>query len=238
MKIQEIAPKQAEVEIINSIKTRYKALRQKSKAPTFALTYGGTYRTLMTNCGFDEKTAKTVEKKYHELYSVSDQWVKDKLIQASKDGYVTVAFGLRVRTPVIKQCVLNTKVTPKEAEAEKRTAGNALGQSWGLLNTRAGIEFNSLVRESPYKYSIKPCVQIHDAQYFLVKDDPDVILWANDHLVQAVQWQKHPDIYHERVKLGGEFSIFWPDWSHELTLPNKLNKEELISLVQNYVESQ
>ncbi len=192
----------------------------------------------MTNCGFDETTAKTVEAKYHELYSVSDQWVKNKLIQASKDGYVTVAFGLRVRTPVIKQCILNTKVTPKEAEAEKRTAGNALGQSWGLLNTRAGIEFNSLVRESPYKYSIKPCVQIHDAQYFLIKDDPDVILWANEHLVKAVQWQNHPDIYHERVKLGGEFSIFWPDWSHELTLPNKLTKEELISLVQNYVKSQ
>ena len=190
----------------------------------------------MTNCGFDEKTAKQIERKYHELYSVSDQWVKNKLIQASKDGYVTVAFGLRVRTPVIKQCVLNTKVTPKEAEAEKRTAGNALGQSWGLLNTRAGIEFNSLVRNSPYKYSIRPCVQIHDAQYFLIKDDPDVVLWTNKNLVKAVQWQDHPDIYHDKVKLGGEFSIFWPDWSKELTLPNELGKEQLLSLVQNYME--
>jgi hypothetical protein len=36
MKIEKISKAQAEVEIINSIKGRYKGLRQKSKAPTFA----------------------------------------------------------------------------------------------------------------------------------------------------------------------------------------------------------
>ena len=190
----------------------------------------------MTNCGFDKATAKTIEAKYHELYKESDEWVKNKLIKASHDGYVTVAFGLRVRTPVLAQCILNTKVTPKEAEAEKRTAGNALGQSWGLLNSRAGVEFNSQVRNSKFRYDIKPCAQIHDAQYFMIKDDPEAILWANEHLVKAVSWQDHPDIYHPDVKLGGEFSIFWPDWSHELCLPNKLNKEELTTLVQEYVK--
>ena len=236
MKIEKISKAQAEVEIINSIKSRYKGLRQKSKAPTFALTYGGTFRTLMTNCGFDKETAKNIEAKYHELYKESDEWVRNKLIKASHDGYVTVAFGLRVRTPVLAQCILNTKVTPKEAEAEKRTAGNALGQSWGLLNSRAGVEFNSQVRDSKFRYDIKPCAQIHDAQYFMIKDDPEAILWANEHLVKAVSWQDHPDIYHPDVKLGGEFSIFWPDWAHELTVPNKINKEELINLVQEYVK--
>lgn len=38
MKIEEISKTKAEVEIINSIKERYKSLRQKSKGPTFALT--------------------------------------------------------------------------------------------------------------------------------------------------------------------------------------------------------
>ena len=68
MRIEEVSKQEAEVEIINSIKSKYKSLRQKSKAPTFALTYSGTYRTLMVNCGFDESTARQIESKYHELY--------------------------------------------------------------------------------------------------------------------------------------------------------------------------
>lgn len=81
--------------------------------------------------------------------------------QAAIDGYVTCAFGLRVRTPILAQTVRNSSKTPKEAEAEGRTAGNALGQSWCLLNNRAGIEFNNKVRNSIYANFIKPCAQIH-----------------------------------------------------------------------------
>ena len=36
-------------------------LRQDSKAPTFALTYQGTYITLMNKCGFPEPKARAIE---------------------------------------------------------------------------------------------------------------------------------------------------------------------------------
>lgn len=235
MKIEEISKEQAEVEVINSVKERYKTLRQRSKGCTFALTYAGTWRTLEKNFGFSRNEAKQIETKYHELYKESDAWVQSKLEQASLDGYVTVAFGLRVRTPILKQCVLGTKVTPKEAEAEKRTAGNALGQSYGLLNTRAGIEFNEKVRKSQFKDSIKPCCQIHDAQYFLIKDDIEAMSFANENLVKAVQWQEDPAIAHDTVKLGGEFSIFYPDWAHEICIPNNSTKEGIISTFQKEI---
>lgn len=227
-----------EVEIINSIKSKHKDLRQRSKGCTFALTYAGTYRTLMKNFGFSEEEARHIEKQYHELYKESDAWVQSQLSQASKDGYVTCAFGLRVRTPLLKQVVRGTAKTPHEAEAEGRTAGNALGQSWGLLNTRAGIEFNSEVRDSEFKLNIRPCAQIHDAQYFLIKDDADTLLWANKYLVKAVSWQDDPAIYHPIVKLGGEFSIFFPDWSKELTIPNDVKTiEELSVIIEKYLKS-
>lgn len=235
MKIEKISQKDAEVELINSIKHKYKSLRQSSKAPTFALTYGGTHRTLMIKCGFSEEDAKIVENKYHELYKVSDEWVKTKMLKAAKDGYTTVAFGLRVRTPVMHQCILGLRNTPKEAEAEKRTAGNACGQSYGLLNSRAGVEFNNIVRASKYKNWIRPCAQIHDAQYFLVKDDIDCLLFANKHLVKAVSWQEEPGIKHDKVHLGGEFSIFYPDWAHECVIPNEVTEKELTDIVTDYV---
>ena len=230
--VQEVSYSTYNVQVINSIDKKYKALRQDSKSPTFALTYQGTWLTLVKNCGFTEELAKQIESKYHELYVISDKWIAQKLDEASKYGYVTAAFGLRVRTPRLAQVIRGTSKTPKEAEAEGRTAGNALGQSWCLLNTRAAIEFLSLVRESQYKYLIRPTIQIHDAQYYLVKDDIDLIMFMNKHLVEAVQWQKHPDIYHPDVGLGGDLSLFHPNWSKEMTIPNSISKEDLYNLIQ------
>ena len=231
------AEPEKEVEIINSIKDKHKDLRQRGKSETFALTYGSSAKGLVKNLGCSLEEAEQAFKAYHELYKVSDEWVAQHIKRAELNGYVTCAFGLRVRTPCIRQTVLGTKVTPKEAEAEKRTAGNALGQSWCMLTSRAGIEFNQRVRESEYKYDILPVLQVHDAQYFLVRDDPDILLWTNKYLVKAISWQEDPNIAHDEVKLTGELSVFYPDWSHELVIPNDCNKDKLFSLVQEYLRS-
>jgi len=47
----------------------------------------------MKNLGFDEATAKQIERNYHELYQVSDAWVQAKLDEASRTGYVTLALA-------------------------------------------------------------------------------------------------------------------------------------------------
>lgn len=215
------------VESINSIDVKYKEYRQDSKAPTFALTYRGTFNTLMNNCGFSREKAKMVEHRYHELYVVSDQWVTAKLKEAEATGYITAAFGLRVRTPILAQTILGNRATPFEAEAEGRTAGNALGQSWGLLNTRAVMAFMRDVRTSQHRLTIRPCAQIHDANYYIVKDDIDVVQWLNNNLVKHVEWQEHPDIMHDDVKLGGEVSIFYPNWSSDITIANNASPEDI-----------
>lgn len=191
----------------------------------------------MKNCGFSEEKARSIEAKYHELYAESDAWVSDKLNQATKDGYITIAFGLRLRTPLLGQVIRGTKATPAAAEAEGRTAGNALGQSWCLLNSRAGSEFMGKVRKSEHRLSIKPCAQIHDAGYFLMKDCIEVILYANTHLVTAVQWQAHPDIYHPDVKLGGSLGLFYPNWTTEITIPNGATEEDIMQVIQKHFEA-
>lgn len=218
---------------INSIQKKYKPERGESKAPTFALTYQGTWSTLVKNCGFSEEKARMVETKYHELYVVSDEWVAGKLLDASNLGYVTLAFGLRLRTPLLHQVVLGNSKTPHQAKSEGRTAGNALGQSYCLLNTRAGIEFNPKVRAHPvFRLMIKPSAHIHDAQYFLIKDDLEAIMFTNEHLVKSVQWQEAPEIAHDEVKLGGEFGIFWPTWNTEIVIPNGATRAEAIAIVE------
>lgn len=221
---------------INSIQELFPELRNKSKAPTFAMTYQGTYLTLMNNCGFDEALARSLEDSFQAMYKVSVDWVNDKLTQASKDGYITLAFGLRLRTPKLKQVVFGNKRTPSSAAAEGRSAGNALGQSWCLLNNRACSDFMSQVRNSPYRLDIRPCAHIHDAQYYLIKDDLAALSYTNERLVKAVQWQEDKTIFHEEVKLGGELSIFYPSWKEEISIPNGHQGQDIYDYVMDSIE--
>ena len=229
--LEEITVSQHDVARINSVAVLYKNYRQDSKSPTFALTYAGVWNTLVKNCGFSPEVAKKIERNYHALYTVSTAWVQNKLDGAAKDGYITGAFGLRVRTPLLAQVIRGNRQTPREAEAEGRTAGNALGQSWCLLNSRAWAATMKIVRDSEYSTAIRPCAQIHDAGYVLIRDDVDALMFLNEHLVREVNWNKHPDIYHPTVGLGGELSIFYPTWKDEIGIPNNATEDEIVSIV-------
>ena len=226
------------LESINSIKQKYPAIRDASKPATFALTYLGTWNTLVRNLGYSPEKAKRIANNFAELYAESIKWVDDRLQEATKTGYVRLAFGLRLRTPLLSQVILGTRHTPPEAEAEARSAGNALGgQSYGLLNNRAGSEFLGRVRNSEYVYDIRPSAQIHDAQYFIVKDDFSLLEWMNKYLVKAVQWQELPELQHDTVKLGGELSIFYPTWADEIVIPNYAEETQIIQTLRKEAKS-
>lgn len=188
----------------------------------------------MAKGGFSEEAAKSIEYNYHKLYKASDDWIAYKLDEASRVGYITAAFGLRVRTPLLAQVIRGNSSTPFEAEAEGRTAGNALGQSWCLLNSRASVEFMRKVRSSEYRTKIRPIAHIHDAQYYLIPDDMEVLLYVNKHLVIATEWQDHPDIWHDQVKLGGELSVFHPTWATEIGIKNHATEQDVYDAIAEH----
>ena len=224
------------LESINSIKDKYPHLRQDSKRVTFAAQYGGTYITFMNNCGFDEATAKAIEANYHKLYEASDKWVADKVSIAEKQGYIDTAFGLRIRTPIVGNTILNTSKTPFQATAEARSVGNAVsGQSFCQLTNRAMNAFMNKVWNSEYRTDILPICMIHDALYFMIKDDVRVVEWVNNTLIKEMQWQELPEIQHPKVKLGAELSVFYPSWANEITLPNGTNQTEIRSIVKKSI---
>lgn len=220
------------VESINSIKDLYSDKRDKSKSPSFALQYQGTWITLMNNCGFSEEEAKKVEKNYHVMYEVSDAWLDAKLLEASKLGYAELAFGLRLRTPLLARTVMGSSMKANISSAEARTAGNALsGQSYGLLNCKATNDFMERVYASPHKYDIMPVMQIHDAQYYIFPDDVEIVKWVNDNLAECMSWQDLPELQHDVVKLGAEMDLFFPSWNKPITLKNNISIEEIYDTV-------
>ena len=232
--IREITPTEYNALQINSIGKKYKDFRNASKPVTFAMAYGGTPYTLKKNCGFTDDEAQEIADRYHLLYKESDQWISDKLDECCRDGYATVAFGLRVRTPVLAKSILNTNVTARISSSEARSVGNAIsGQSYGLLNNRAAVAFMNKVWASEYKYDIFPACLIHDAIYLVIRDDLNVLKWVNDNLVEEMEWQELPEIAHDQVKLGAELALFHPDWSNEILLPNYINKDGLKEVINN-----
>lgn len=200
------------------------------------VTFQGTYITLMKNCGFSEEEAKAIYDNYHKLYKHSTEWVQDRLLQACKVGYVELAFGLRMRTPLLATTILNTSRTPYRAQKEARTAGNALsGQSYGLLNNRAAVAFMKKVYKSKWRYDIKPCALIHDAIYLIIKDDIECLKFVNDNLIEEMRWQELPEIQHDEVKLGANLEVYYPSWATPIKLKNDISQEEILATLHKAI---
>ena len=76
-----------------------------------------------------------------------------------------------------------------------------------------------------------PVALIHDAIYLIIDDDLETVEFANKHLTKEMEWQDLPEIWHDEVKLGGNLDLFYPHWSHGITLPRTANQVEIIDTV-------
>lgn len=222
--------------VVNSIADKYPAIRSESKAPTFALQYMGTAWTLHKRSGFPMDEAIAIEESFHELYVVSDQFNdrnKDFMVE---HGYVDLAFGLKLRTPTIGKCVLGTTKTPPEAEAEVRSANNAVTQSWGMLLNRAIIAVNRRIETEGYALKILPNNMVHDAGYFMVEDNPETVQWLNNALIEEMEWNDDDLIRSDDVPMTAALEI-GKSWDHQLTIKNNATIEEVTNVLSTIPRS-
>lgn len=218
------------VESINSIKYKYPELRDLSKVPTFTLTYQGGWRSLMQQMGWTAERAQEVEARFHNLYKESTQWVDGKLNEAIQTGYVTLAFGGRLHTPVLYKSDVRRKSAFMLRE-ERKSAGNALGQSYGLLTSRAGLAFMEKVWANPDLCNkIFPISFIHDFLGFIWIDEPEVTEFVNRELTTEMKWQELEDIKHPTVGLSGDLELFYPTWNEPHKLENDATLADVIEL--------
>lgn len=220
-----------DVDAVNSIKKDFPEIRQKAKAPSFALTYQGTWRTIQRTLGCSPKKAQEIEMNYKKLYPGLEEFSRKNMEHAQKYGYVKCAFGLKLRTPRLANAY-GRELTP-EQETEGRSCSNAVTQSWGLLMNRALIEFRSIVEASEYRDSIRFSNTIHDAGYILLKNDVDVIKFANDAFIKCMLWQEDPLIASLEVKMGAELDL-GKSWDKQYTLPNNSTREEIIEFLTEH----
>jgi len=201
--------------------------RKNSKPTTFALQFFGNYKTLMNNQGYSEEKSKRLVDAFHKLYAKYFETINDILDQGMKDGYVTVAFGLRIDTPAMAKSIANTSVTPATVDAERRSVGNAISQSYGQMNTKAADDFMRRVWASKYRYTVHMQNVIHDAIYTFGPSDLECVKWVNDNLIECMCMQTDPHIQHPDVGLEAELDIFYPTWADSFTVPNSATEQEI-----------
>lgn len=173
----------------------------------------------MNSLGLDESTAKEIEKNYHELYKVNDQWVRTQINKAKKTGYVTLAFGLKLRTPAL---TVKNKYETFLQSNEIRTAGNALVQSYGLLNNRAmnAVLNRPKLLQHQLDNKLYPIAAIHDACYYMVKQDEEVLTDLFNACIEEAKFNDLEPIYHDKVIPSGTFNIYFPSWNNSTTITN------------------
>ena len=237
LEIVEITYDEYKLNVINSISDVYPGLRSSSKQPTFLLTYGGTHHGI-SDLGFSKEESKKIEDNYHDLYTVSDQWVASHVKAAYSTGYVECAFGLRVRTPTLLSTLPDSAYTPYQAKKEERTAGNALGQSWGLLNNRAAIELRQRIIDAGYRTKIIPIMLIHDAIYLICVNDLDIIRWLAKNISECMAWNDDPLIYHPEVGMEGELELFVPNWTSAIAAPEDVTNSQIRKGIVNALHKQ
>lgn len=169
---------------------------------------------------------------YHSLYSGLNKFAESNKHFGMVNGYVVGAFGLRLRTPVLKRHRAGTKET-LEVGSEARSASNMVTQSWGLLMNRAINEFNDRLEKSTYVNDVRLINTIHDAVYLLVREDVNVIKWVNDNIVECMLWQEGA-IVSDGVKMGAELDIGL-DWAHQETLKNNATLEEISDFLKTRI---
>ncbi len=192
--------------------------------------YAGTWHTLVNKGGLPEEEARSVEQAYKDTYQVSIQWTADKVAEAADTGYVSLAYGGRLLTPILAQTVLGNSATPYEADAEARSAGNALTQSYCYLNIDTLVRFMEKVWKTKYRYEVLPIASIHDNNLFTIKDSYASVKFFNDEYIRCLQDYSIPLLKHPIIKLSGNAEIMHYDWSNPVQLEHAMSIKDLHSL--------
>ncbi len=103
---------------------------------------------------------------------------------------------------------------------------NAVTQSWGMLINRATIAHTKILFASEERKNVKPINTIHDALYFLVRDNSKSIKWLNDTLIPEMEWNDHDDIRSSDVPMAADLTI-GPSWLDQYKVKNDASIDDI-----------
>jgi DNA polymerase-1 len=166
--------------------------------------------------------AEEVFAAYHNLYKGTADYATRNIQLAKRQGYITGAFGLKLRTPGI-----NARDEGKVG-AEGRSLNNMTIQSYGLLTTKASILFQQAIEREGKIDDVLLINNIHDAIYVQCKANPETVKWVNDKLIECMT---EDYIDNQKIKLTAELDIGY-SWDKQSTIDNNISLEEIEAAIK------
>ena len=208
------------------IKEKAPDLRQDSKSVTFALQYGGTFRTVAKSLGCSNERAEEIVASYHKLHGGVTAYYKKMTDAAEETGHYLIETGLKLRAPGLQS--LDEHVVG----STERSAENALIQGFGMLTVIAMNKLQVIIEEENMEDKVVIIMNIHDAIYGYCDDDVSVIKWLNEKLVEVMV----EDFYEgQDIKLKAEMDIGYT-WKQQKTLDNGTTLEDIIEILKECKE--
>ena len=203
-------------ELMDAGNAEIKDLRQKSKSVTFGASYGAFPPKIANsiNCSLEE--AEQIFHAYHnELYPKITEY---------RENYVLPTCRQHKKLHLGLGFYINTK----DPDADIRTLANASIQFWSILSILAINELHRRIDSAGYQSQIKVISSIYDSIYLEVLDDPAIIQWANNNLIECMTRDFMPN---QTVPNVAESEIGY-SWASLKPIPNNATLDEINSTRQ------
>lgn len=139
---------------VKDVKKLRPDLRQAAKAPFFALSYGGSYSTLMSSLGISEEEAKKIVANYEEGYKATMEFAKRGEAFVKKNGYIIInpTYGHRLWWWDHKEWLERQKTFTSEFWEDYRENHKGTTSCIALMVTmhfQASSKYGRLARNAP-----------------------------------------------------------------------------------------
>lgn len=193
-----------------------KAIRQESKGPTFGLAYGAFPPKIAATLKITLAEAETIFNNYHNvLYpGITDYRENYVLKTARQEGQIHLGLGFMLKTD--------------NADNDIRTLANATCQFWSILTALTINKMHKLIDANNYQDDVKIVSSIYDSIYLEVIEDPNIIKWVNDNLINTML----VDFMENQIISNESASDIGYDWADMIGIPNGATIKEIENVLE------
>ena len=187
------------------------AIRQDGKPVTFGLSYGAFPPKIAKTLKISLAEAEELFYNYHNLLYPGITAFRENYVlpTAIEEGELHLGLGFMLKSD-----------NPK---GDIRTLANATCQFWSILTAIAINKMHQLIDEKGYEDDVVVTSTIYDSIYFEVTEDPEIIKWVNDNLIQVMTTDF---MENQTIKNKSECEI-GTNWAELHRIPNNASKDDI-----------
>jgi hypothetical protein len=160
-------------------------------------------------------TQEIFDNYHNKLYPGVKNYTQNYVLAtAEAERRIHLAFGFYLNTD--------------KPEKQLRSLHNATCQTFSQLTSLAMHKMHILIDKAGYSNDILCISSVYDSIYYEVENDPVVVKWLNDTLIE-VMTQDY--MHNQRIKNAAEMDI-GPDWKSLTTLPNNATLDQITQVME------